>query len=196
MKTRTSRIWLLLAVAYVLPVPPALVHLFCFSARPCLIVSECYLLPLPAARTPGADAHPVSAVTILLTCITNRCCCRYLPSALCYPPPTLPFFVLRAVWHLRLPRRPFSPGTPINTPLNVLLRILVRHQPIVAGRGCTQFVHGRSRMIVDSRTPTMPGWSTSGFHQPGRHCLHQARSAVRCSASRMKGDLNPSKNRS
>ena len=31
----------------------------------------------------------------------------------------------------------------------------------------------------------MSGRSTSGFHQPGRHCLHQARSAVRCSASRM-----------
>ena len=30
----------------------------------------------------------------------------------------------------------------------------------------------------------------------GRHCLHQARSVVRCSASRMKGELHPSsKNR-
>ena len=64
------------------------------------------------------------------------------------------------------------------------------------GGGCTQFVHGRSRMTVDPRIPIMPGWSTSGFHQQGRHSLHQARSAVRCSASRMKGELHPSKNRS
>ena len=55
------------------------------------------------------------------------------------------------------------------------------------GGGGTQFVHGRSRMTIDPRIPTMPGRSTSGFHQPGKHCLHQAQSAVRCSASRMKG---------
>ena len=65
------------------------------------------------------------------------------------------------------------------------------------GGGCTQFVHGRSRMTIDPRIPTMPGRSTSGFHQPGRHCLHRARShRVRCSASRVKGGLHPSKNRS
>ena len=64
------------------------------------------------------------------------------------------------------------------------------------GRGVTQFVHGRSRMAIDPRIPTMPGRSTSGFHQLGTLCLHQARSAVRCSASRMKGGLHPSKNRS
>ena len=58
------------------------------------------------------------------------------------------------------------------------------------------FVLGRSRMTINPRIPTMPGRSTSGFHQPGRHCLHQAQSAVRCSASRMKGELHPSKNRS
>ena len=39
----------------------------------------------------------------------------------------------------------------------------------------------------------MPVRSTSGFHQPGTHCLHQARSAVRCSASRMNGELHLSK---
>ena len=33
--------------------------------------------------------------------------------------------------------------------------------------------------LSDFRIPTMPGRSTSGFHQPGRHCLHQARSAER-----------------
>ena len=62
--------------------------------------------------------------------------------------------------------------------------------------GCIQFVHGRSRMTIDPRIPTMPGRSTSGFHHPGRHCLRQARSAVGCSASCMKGELRLSKNRS
>ena len=64
------------------------------------------------------------------------------------------------------------------------------------GGGCTQFVNGRSRMTVDPRIPTVPGRSTSGLYQPVRYCLHQAGSAVRCSASRMKGELHPSKNRS
>ena len=56
-------------------------------------------------------------------------------------------------------------------------------------------MHGRSRMTIDPRIPKMPGRSTSGFHRPGRPCLHQARSAVRCPASRMKGELHPTKNR-
>ena len=55
------------------------------------------------------------------------------------------------------------------------------------GGGGVYSVHGRSRMAIDSRIPTMPGRRTSGFHQPGRHCLHQARSAVRCSVSSIKG---------
>ena len=63
------------------------------------------------------------------------------------------------------------------------------------GGGGAQFVHGRSRMTIDPRTPTMPRRSTSGFCQSGKHCLHQARSAVRCSANRMKGELHPTKNR-
>ena len=53
---------------------------------------------------------------------------------------------------------------------------------------CTPFVHGRCRMTIDPSIPTLPGRSTSGFRQPGRHCMHQARSAVRCPASRMKGE--------
>ena len=64
------------------------------------------------------------------------------------------------------------------------------------GGGCTQFVHGRNPVTIDPRIPSMPGRNMSGFHQSGRHCLHQTRSAVRCSASRMKGELHPSKNRS
>ena len=58
----------------------------------------------------------------------------------------------------------------------------------------TQSVHDRRLMATEPRIPIMPGRSTSGFHQPGRHRLHQARSAVRCSASRMKGELHASKN--
>ena len=118
-ETRTPRVWLLLAVAYPLPFPISLVRLFCVSACSSLCEPSCYLQPLPAARRPGADAHTASAVAILLEPITNRCCCRYPPSALCDPPLTVPFFVLRAVWYLRLERRPFSPGTRINTLRNV-----------------------------------------------------------------------------
>ena len=62
-------------------------------------------------------------------------------------------------------------------------------------RGVLDLMHGRSRVTIGSRTPTMPGRSMSGFHKPGRHCLHQARSAVRGPASRMKGELHPTKNR-
>ena len=52
-------------------------------------------------------------------------------------------------------------------------------------------MYGRSPMTIDPRIPTMPRRSTSGIHRPGRHCLHQAPSAARCSASRMKGELHP-----
>ena len=60
------------------------------------------------------------------------------------------------------------------------------------GRGVYSiFMHGRSRMTTDPCIPTMPGGSTSGFHQPDRLRVCQARSAVRCSASRMKDKLHP-----
>ena len=52
-----------------------------------------------------------------------------------------------------------------------------------------------SRMTIDPRIPKIPGRSTSSFHRPGTHCLRQARSAVRCWASSMKGELHPTKNR-
>ena len=61
-------------------------------------------------------------------------------------------------------------------------------------RDVLDIMHGRSRMTIDPRIPTMPGRSMSGFHRPGRHCLHQARSAVRCPASCMKGEPHPTKN--
>ena len=39
---------------------------------------------------------------------------------------------------------------------------------------------------IEPRILATPGRTTSGFDRPGTHCLHQARSAVRCSASRTK----------
>ena len=47
------------------------------------------------------------------------------------------------------------------------------------------------RKTKEPRMPTIPERSTSGFHRLGGHCAHQARSAVRYSASRMKGELHP-----
>ena len=66
--------------------------------------------------------------------------------------------------------------------------------PIFVWGGVLIIMHGRSGMTIDPRIPTIPGRRTSGFHRPGRHCLHQARSAARCWASRMKGELHPTKN--
>ena len=40
-------------------------------------------------------------------------------------------------------------------------------------RDVLDFMHGRSRTTIDPRIPTMPGRSMSGFHRPGRHCLHR-----------------------
>ena len=65
----------------------------------------------------------------------------------------------------------------------------------VGGGVYSILMHGRSPMAIDPGIPTLPGRSMSGFHRPGRHCLHQAQSAVSCSASRMKGELHPTKNR-
>ena len=59
------------------------------------------------------------------------------------------------------------------------------------GGGVLDIMLGRSRMVIDPRISTMPGRSTSSLHRPGRLCLHLARSAVRRSASRMKGKLHP-----
>ena len=62
------------------------------------------------------------------------------------------------------------------------------------GGGSTRVMHGRSRMTIDPRISTMPGRTTSSFHRPGRHRLHQGRSAVRYWASHMTGELHPTKN--
>ena len=78
---------------------------------------------------------------------------------------------------------------------HVVARVSAHLSMQQGGGSCSVFMHGRSRMVIDPRIPTMPGRSMSGFPRPGRHCLHQARSAVRCSASRMKGELHPTKSR-
>ena len=62
------------------------------------------------------------------------------------------------------------------------------------GGGVLDIMHGRSRMAMDPRIPTMSGQSASGFHRSGIRRLHKARSAVRSSASRMKGKLHSSEN--
>ena len=66
---------------------------------------------------------------------------------------------------------------------------------ILDRRDALDLIDGLSRITIDPRIPTLPGRSLSGLHRPGRHCLHQARSAVRCTASRMKGELHPAKSR-
>ena len=46
---------------------------------------------------------------------------------------------------------------------------------------------------ANRRIPTTPGRGTLGFYRRGSHRVHQARRAVRCSASRMKGEPHPTK---
>ena len=55
--------------------------------------------------------------------------------------------------------------------------------------------HRRSPNAINPRIPTMPGRSTLAFHRPGRHRVHQARSAMTCSAGRMKSELHPAMKR-
>ena len=49
------------------------------------------------------------------------------------------------------------------------------------------FMRASSLKTVDPRTLTRSGRSTSGFHRPGRHRAHQARSVVKFSGSCTKG---------
>ena len=62
------------------------------------------------------------------------------------------------------------------------------------GGGVYSVVHGRGYVTIDPHIPPVPGRSTSGFNQPGRHCFHRARSAMTSSVSRINGELPPSKN--
>ena len=88
-------------------------------------------------------------------------------------------------------------GVHVRYPLSALvvfLSLMSQERPTQGGGGGTHHVmHGRSRMTIDPRIPPMPRQSTSGFHRPGRYCLHQARSSVRCWASSMEDEPHPSK---
>ena len=50
-------------------------------------------------------------------------------------------------------------------------------------------------MATDPRIYKRPWRSASDFVRPGRHYLHHARGTVRCWASRVKGELHPTKKR-
>ena len=57
-------------------------------------------------------------------------------------------------------------------------------------------MHSRSLKIVDPRISTISGWSTPGFHRPGRYRVrteHTKRGGG-VSVSRAKGGLHPTKN--
>ena len=89
-----------------------------------------------------------------------------------------------------------SPSSSSNIPRDTASDVLCDGKKARGGRGGVLIImHGRSRMIVDLRIHTTSGRSTSGFHRPGRHREHQARSVVRCSASCIKGELHPARNR-
>ena len=64
------------------------------------------------------------------------------------------------------------------------------------GGGCTNAGHGPSSF---GHRPSRPLQCRDGarrfFTDQERHGLHQARSAVKCSASRMKGELRPTEKR-
>ena len=78
----------------------------------------------------------------------------------------------------------FSDDFGLRSP--VIFRNHFRQKKVYLYRGTRPW----SLKTIDLRIPTMPGRNTSGFHRPGRHCLLQARNAVRCSASRVKGELH------
>ena len=44
-------------------------------------------------------------------------------------------------------------------------RVSITHPP----PGVLDIMHSQSRMTIDPRIPTVPGWNTSSFHRPGRH---------------------------
>ena len=99
-------------------------------------------------------SYRVFSVLLMLVCLATSSREKWLGQFF------VPFFFFFFFWEC------FARGTN-NKPLN----------PAVVG--CTHVMHGGSRMTTDPRIPTMPERKTSGFHRPGRHCLHQARSAVR-----------------
>ena len=55
---------------------------------------------------------------------------------------------------------------------------------------CINVALRQKTKTIDPRIPYCAGTEHVGFYQSGRHRVNQARSAVRCSASRMKGELS------
>ena len=88
----------------------------------------------------------------------------------------------------------FSLGIRGDDGMRTSYRYTYRYLGVAYVGGCTRSVHIHSLMTIDPRLPIMLGWSASGFHKPDRHRVHQARSTVRCSTSRMKGELHYIKN--
>ena len=69
--------------------------------------------------------------------------------------------------------------------------VLIVVLPVKGGGVLMSYMAVVVPMTIDPRIPKIPGRGTSGFHRSGRHCLHKARSAVRCFSIRMKGELHP-----
>ena len=62
--------------------------------------------------------------------------------------------------------------------------------------GGTRFMYCRSRITINSRpfeSLLCRDGARRAFRDRGGHRMHQARSALRCLASRMKGELHPTK---
>ena len=98
-----------------------------------------------------------------------------------------------------LQTKPTVSGVCVSWPPSLTAAVVVTlmcRQGRGGGPGGAYMMHVRCLKTTDPRISTVPGRSTSGFHLPGRRCLHQARSEVGCSASRMGGELRPTKNRS
>ena len=79
------------------------------------------------------------------------------------------------------------------------LPIIIRPWPrggVLDRRDVLDLMHGRSRKTIDPSHSFNAGTVHVGFSPTMQAfaCLHQARSAVRCVASRMKGELHPTKN--
>ena len=66
--------------------------------------------------------------------------------------------------------RSYRSGTYCTSPENRDHRVGIDRR-VWGEAGCTHALHARSRTTIDPRIPTVPGRSTSGFRQPGRHWL-------------------------
>ena len=93
-------------------------------------------------------------------------------------------------------------GKEASDKLNVELVLTARNierkdghpKGVLDGCGVFDILHIRSKMTLASLQ--CRDGTRRVFADHGRHCLHEARGAVRRSVSRVKGDLHPFKNRS